>query len=147
LHTPIVRLQQHTIIPFIMQHMLHMVPDSIWQRFCIMAQAAVSVQVQVIFIPPWHFSTLKVQRGAITMFVIMPPAVPGMPPIIGAPIPDIPIGFRSISIALFIIFTPSVNIPASTPAPSETTWRSGYFPDSEKSARFPFRGCFFTSAG
>jgi hypothetical protein len=105
-------------MPFIMQHMLHMLhmpPAIIWQRFCIMAQAAVSVQVQVIFMPPWHFSTLKVQRGTITMFgdIIPPGPLMGDPPIVGVVMPDMPIVGRSIIIALFIIVTPLVTIPGA----------------------------------
>lgn len=68
LHMPIVRLQQLTIMPFIVQHMLHIPPAIIVQRFCIMVQAAGSSQEQVIFIPPAHFSTFIAQRGTITMF-------------------------------------------------------------------------------
>jgi len=118
LHMPTVRLQVQITMPFIMQHMLHMPPASIWHRFCIMAQAAGSSQVQAIFMPPCIFSTLNVQRGTITMFGAMPPAaVPiGMPPIVGL---AMPIAGRSIIIALFIFRTPSVNIPGLTAAPSQ----------------------------
>jgi hypothetical protein len=72
LHMPIVMLQQHTIMPFIVQHMQHMPPAIIVQRFCIMVQAAGSSQVQVTFIPPGHFSTFIAQRGIIIMFGAMP---------------------------------------------------------------------------
>jgi hypothetical protein len=34
LHMPMVRLQQHTIMPFIMQQQLHMPPASIVHKFC-----------------------------------------------------------------------------------------------------------------
>jgi hypothetical protein len=68
LHAPIVMLQVQTTIPFIMQHMLHMPPAIIVQRFCIIVQAVGSSQTQVIFMPPAHFSTFIVQRGTITMF-------------------------------------------------------------------------------
>ncbi len=80
LHMPIVRLQQHTIMPFIMQQHDTIPPAIILQRFCIMAQAAGSVQVQVIFIPPAHFSIFILQRGTITMFGAMPVGI-------GIPIP------------------------------------------------------------
>src|SRR5262249_33136465 len=52
LHMPIIRLQLHTIMPFIMQVHEHMLPASIVNRFCIMARATASSHVQVIFIPP-----------------------------------------------------------------------------------------------
>ena len=65
LHMPMVRLQQQTIMPFIMQQQEHMPPWSIEQRFCIMLQAIASSQEQLIFIPPVHFSNFMVQRGTI----------------------------------------------------------------------------------
>src|SRR5262245_22158722 len=34
-------------------------------RFCITPRAVASSQEQVIFMPPWHFSNLTVQRGTI----------------------------------------------------------------------------------
>src|SRR5262245_31130387 len=83
-------------MPFIMTQQLHIPPCSIWQRFCTMLQAILSSQEQVILSPPWHFSTLKVQRGTImvegtadgvpTDGVVMP----------GTPIPGIPMLVRSI---------------------------------------------------
>jgi hypothetical protein len=86
LHMPIVKLQQQTIMPFIMQQQLHMPPAMAVQRFCSMPQAIWSSQVQVMRMPPWIFSILTVQRGTITMdgavgtawpWPIMP--APGMP--------------------------------------------------------------------
>ena len=102
LHIPIVRLQQQTTIPFIMQQTLHMPPASIEQWFCIIAQAVGSVQTQVIFIPPLTFSTLNVQRGTIIMPGAIGEAVPdiGIPAV---PIPDIPFMVRSIIIAPVMI--------------------------------------------
>jgi hypothetical protein len=99
LHRPIVRLQQQTIMPFIMQQTEHMPPASMVHRFCIMLHAVASSQVQVIFIPPWHFSIFMVQRGTIIMFMAvgMPMAVP-MPV---APAPIMPV--RSIIIVLVMI--------------------------------------------
>jgi hypothetical protein len=50
-----------------------------------MAQAVASSQTQVIFIPPLHFSILKVQRGTIIMFAgIIGPVDPviGLIPVI-----------------------------------------------------------------
>ena len=101
LHAPIVRLQQQTVIPFIMQQRLHMPPAIIVHRFCIMVQAVGSSHTQVIFIPPAHFSIFIVQRGTITMFGIEA----GIPPVIGMfdPIPGIPIVGRSIIIAVVMI--------------------------------------------
>ena len=81
LHAPMVRLQQHTVMPFIMQQTLHMPPAIMVQRFCIIVQAVGSSQAQVIFIPPAHFSIFIVQRGTMSMFGI----VAGMP--IGIPMP------------------------------------------------------------
>jgi hypothetical protein len=65
LHIPMVRLQQQTIMPFMVMQQLHMPPCSIVQRFCIMLHAIWSSHEQVIFIPPWHFSNFIVQRGTI----------------------------------------------------------------------------------
>jgi hypothetical protein len=82
LHIPIIRLQQQTIIPFIMQQQVTIPPAIILHMFCIMAQAEGSLQVQVIFMPPWHFSTFIMQRGTITVFIpVIPPGIP-------IPIPD-----------------------------------------------------------
>jgi hypothetical protein len=100
LHMPIIMLQQHTIMPFIMQQQLTMPPAIMEQRFCIMAQAAGSVHVQVIFIPPAHFSILKVQRGTITMFGAIGAEGPVIPEV---PIPGIPMVGRSIIIAPVMI--------------------------------------------
>src|SRR5262245_38014020 len=109
LHIPIVRLQQQTIMPFIMQQQLTIPPAIMAQRFCIIAQAVASVQVQVIFIPSLSFSTLKVQRGTITMLGAIGAAVPGIP-VPPIPIPGIPVVGRSIIIVLVIIVTPFVRI-------------------------------------
>jgi len=83
MHMPIVRLQEHIIAPFIMQQRLHFELAIIEQRFCSMAQLILSSQLQVIFIPPVHFSIFMVQRGIIM------PVIAGF--IVGmlAPIPDI----------------------------------------------------------
>ena len=64
-HSPIVRLQQQAIMPFIMQQQEHMPPWSIMHRFCIMLHAMASSHEQVIFIPPVLFSIFIVQRGTI----------------------------------------------------------------------------------
>jgi len=104
LHMPIVMLQQQTIMPFIMQQHETMPPAIMVQRFCIIAQAVGSVQVQVIFIPPSHFSIFITQRGTITMFGAI-----GVVPDIGdpdIPIPGIPVIGRSIIIVPVMIVTP-----------------------------------------
>jgi len=97
LQAPIVMLQQHTVMPFIMQHILHMPPAIIVHRFCIMAQAAASSQTHVIFMPPAIFSTFIVQRGTITMFGV---PVAGIP--VGIPVVMFAIAARSIIIAVAI---------------------------------------------
>lgn len=106
LHMPIMRLQEQTIMPFIIMQQETMPPASMVQRFCIMEQAILSSQAQLIFIPPGHFSILIVQRGTIIMFMpvgiveglpIMPVFMPGMP-VVGAVIP-----IRSI-MAVIIVF-------------------------------------------
>jgi len=109
LHMPIIMLQQQTIIPFIMQQQLTIPPAIMEQRFCIMAQAAGSEHVQVIFIPPVHFSILNMQRGTITIFGAMGADVPGIP-IPEVPIPGIPMVGRSIIIVPVMIITPKVGI-------------------------------------
>src|SRR6059058_3193945 len=69
LHMPIVRLQQHTTMPFIMQQQLHMVPTSELHRFCSVVAAILSSQTHTIFMPPVHFSIFMVQRGIMVMFI------------------------------------------------------------------------------
>jgi hypothetical protein len=62
----------------------------------------------VIFIPPWHFSILKVQRGTMSMFMVAGIAVwvPIMGPVmLGDAIPGIPIPVRSI-IMVDIVLNP-----------------------------------------
>jgi hypothetical protein len=108
-HSPMVKLQQQTIMPFIIMQQLHMPPDKSVHRFCTMLHASLSSQEQVIFMPPVHFSIWKVQRGTMSQF--MPAGIladcptPGvaMP---GATIPDIPIPVRSLIIALDMCDTP-----------------------------------------
>jgi hypothetical protein len=81
-----VRLQVHIAMPFIIMQQETMPPDIIVQRFCIMVQAALSSQLQTIFIPPVHFSIFMVQRGImrncepVGMFIGMVPveAIAGM---------------------------------------------------------------------
>jgi hypothetical protein len=90
LHAPIVMLQQHTIIPFIMQQQLHMLPAMAAHRFCSMLAAILSSQEQVIFMPPEHFSIFILQRGTI----IMP--IAGAPVGICVPMPGIIAGIPGI---------------------------------------------------
>ena len=84
LHMPIIMLQVQTVMPFIVQQIEHMPPAIMVQRFCIMAQAVGSSQVQVIFMPPAHFSIFMVQRGTMTIlgaigFIGMVPGIPMFP--------------------------------------------------------------------
>src|SRR5262245_57505370 len=69
LQMPIVRLQQYTVMPFITQQHEHIPPASMEHRFWTMLHAVASWHEHVIFIPPWHFSTLTVQRGTTSQFV------------------------------------------------------------------------------
>jgi hypothetical protein len=85
LHRPIIRLQQQTIIPFIITQQLHMPPAIIVQRLCNMPADTASSQVHVIFIPPLYFSTFIVHRGTIIMFApagigLLVPIMPGLMP-------------------------------------------------------------------
>jgi hypothetical protein len=92
-----------------MQQQLTIPPAIMVQRFCIIVQAAGSVQTQVIFIPPAHFSIFMVQRGTITMFGAIGAVIPGIPepPI---PMPGIPVVGRSIIIVPVMIVAPLVGI-------------------------------------
>jgi hypothetical protein len=102
LHRPMVRLQQQTIMPFIIMQQLHMPPAIMVQRFCIMLHAIGSSQVQTIFMPPWHFSNLKVQRGTIIQLPGdgIPAAGPAPAPMPGIPIPVIPVRSTIIVLAM-----------------------------------------------
>jgi hypothetical protein len=102
-------LQQQTIMPFIMQQQLHMPPASMVHRFCIIPHAVWSVQVQVIFMPPWHFSNFIVQRGTMGTFIAGLPAAVGILMPAGM-VPDIPIivGFIiAVTIVVGLLSTPS----------------------------------------
>jgi hypothetical protein len=65
LHMPMARLQQHIIMPFIIMQQLHMPPAIIEQRFCIIVADMASSHLQVIFMPPVHFSIVILHRGTI----------------------------------------------------------------------------------
>ena len=107
LHMPIVRLQQQTIMPFIIMQQLHMPPAIMVQRFCIIVAAIVSSQVQVIFMPPLHFSIFIVQRGTIIHCgVVGMVAVPPIAPVAMGPMPVMPMPLRSIIIAFVIAVCP-----------------------------------------
>jgi hypothetical protein len=104
LHVPIIKLHVQQTMPFIMHEQEHMLPANMVQRFCIMAQATASSHLQVIFMPPGHFSTIILHRGTI----IIPGAIGEPVPGIGAepiPILGIPIPVRSIIIVPVIILT------------------------------------------
>jgi hypothetical protein len=113
LQMPMTRLQQQTIMPFIMQQQLHMPPASMVHRFCIIPHAVWSEQLQVIFMPPWHFSNFMVQRGTIGTFIAGEGPVVGMPMPVGI-VPVIPI------IVGFIIAVTMVVGLLSTPRPVTT---------------------------
>jgi hypothetical protein len=106
LHMAMTMLQQQAIIPFIIIPQLSIPPAIIVQRFCIMPAAILSSLVQVIFIPPAHFSSFMVHRGTIIMFT--PAGIADGPPIMPVPIAAPPIASpgRSIIIALVISIPP-----------------------------------------
>jgi hypothetical protein len=127
LHMPIIRLQQQTTMPFMSVQQLHIPPAIMVQRFCSILADVASSLVQVIFIPPVHFSIFIVQRGTINMFMpagivptlpIMPVPMVGLP-IPGMPIPGMPIPVRSIS-RLVISIAPGCrvkSVPRSAAGP------------------------------
>jgi hypothetical protein len=88
LHMPMVRLQVQTTMPFIMQQQLHIEPAMLVHKLCRTPQAILSLQLQMIFMPPVHFSIFTVQRGTIMKF--MPGAAAGIIGVIAAGmLPDI----------------------------------------------------------
>jgi hypothetical protein len=104
LQRPIIRLQQQAIMPFIMQQQLHMPPAIIVQRFWSVPAATLSSLVQVIFMPPGHFSIFIVHRGTIIMFAMPGAIAEAFAP--GVPMPAMPIPLRSIIIALVMTILP-----------------------------------------
>ena len=101
LHMAMVMLQQQAIIPFIMQQQEHIPPAIMVQRFWIMVADTASSLVQVIFMPPVHFSILMVQRGTIIMFG--PLGMVEGEPMVPAPVEPMPIMLvRSIIIVPFM---------------------------------------------
>jgi len=116
-HMPIIRLQQQTIIPFIIRQQLHMPPAIMVQRFCIMLAVVLSSLVHMIFMPPVHFSIVMVQRGTIIIcgvvgMVAIPPIVPAIMGFMPVIMPD-----RSIIIAVVIALPPSGNLRRWRKAP------------------------------
>jgi len=81
LHMPMARLQQHIIMPFMIMQQLHIPPAIIEQRFCSIVADIASSHVQVIFMPPVHFSILILHRGTIIHWGAagMPAVVPMAP--------------------------------------------------------------------
>jgi hypothetical protein len=89
-HSPIIRLQQQTILPFIIMQQLTRPLCIMVQRFCIMLHAILSSQEHIMRIPPWHFSNFSVQRGTIIQLAGMVAEPPIMvEPIQAAPMPVI----------------------------------------------------------
>src|SRR5262249_13489559 len=84
LQMPMVRLQQQTIMPFIIMQQLHIPPWNMLPRSCTIWQAIASSHEQVIFIPPVHFSILNVHRGTMVQLV---GAIVGAVPRPGMPMP------------------------------------------------------------
>lgn len=77
-HIPIIpRLQQQQHIPFIIMQHEHIPPCVIMQRFFSISAAVRSSQVQIMRIPPAHFSIFIMQRGTI---------IPPMDPVAADPI-------------------------------------------------------------
>jgi hypothetical protein len=106
LHLPIIMLQQQTIMLFIIMQQLHIPPAIIVQRFCIIVADIVSSQVQVIFIPPLHFSIFMEQRGTIIHCgAVGMVDIPPIAPVIMGFIPVI-MPARSIIMAVVITVSP-----------------------------------------
>ncbi len=97
-------LHWHITMPFIMQQQLHMPPAIILHRLCSMAQDISSSHLQVIFMPPAHFSIFMVQRGTMAMPAGAPGMAPGIP-IVGIELPIVP------SVPLSIIIMVIVETP------------------------------------
>ncbi|MFO0824309.1 MAG: hypothetical protein U0792_14545 [Gemmataceae bacterium] len=136
LHMPIVMLQQHTIMPFIMQQHETIPPAIILQRFCIMAQAAASLQTQVIFMPPAHFSIFILQRGTITMLGAMPLGI-GIPmPMLGLLV------FVFAEVIGFIIAVTIVSLPWLAGVEAGCLNEADDKPRSPRCNRDPAGGCF-----
>jgi hypothetical protein len=125
LQRPMVRLQQQTIIPFIMQQQLHNPPVIMVQRFCSIPADTLSSHEQTTCMPPLHLVNVIVQRGTIIMF--MPAGAGAWVPIIpfvvvmGMAIPE-----RSIIMAVVLPFSSVSHRPvAKNPrrAGTRSFWR------------------------
>src|SRR5262245_8303557 len=104
LHTPIIRLQQQTIMPFIMQQQLHIVPASMVHRFCRAPTAILSSAEHIIRIPPVTFSILTVQRGTMTGFMAAIGPAAGIPtPGVIVPGMVMPIGFIMVVVIVSLL--------------------------------------------
>jgi hypothetical protein len=134
LHMPIIpMLQQQQHMPFIIMQHETIPPAIMLHRFCTIMAAVLSLQVQVIFMPPAHFSIFIMQRGIIMPGMFMPDMLEdsgiiiGIIPIMGMPIipPPIPmLDIRSLVIVVFILSStvlPAIRagflFSASPPAP------------------------------
>jgi hypothetical protein len=124
LHMPIMpMLHMHMHMPFIMQQQETDPPAIIMQRFFIISALVLSSAVQVIFMPPAHFSIFMVQRGAMPimpLFIIMgfimgmPIPMPGIiPPIMPGIIWGIILGIMPFIIGIWPIIPPIPIIPRS----------------------------------
>ncbi|HEX3726324.1 MAG TPA: hypothetical protein VHV08_08775 [Pirellulales bacterium] len=111
----------HSIMPFIMQQQLHKLPAIILHMFCKVAAATSSSQVQVIFMPPLHFSIFMVHRGTMHICMAPGPAV-GMGPAIG--LPRDPIMALSIIIMLVIPNFLSLGPTLQIDQPAFAAWPS-----------------------
>jgi hypothetical protein len=105
-HLHIEKQQLHTMIPFIRQQQLHMLPAIILHRFCKVAAATSSSQVQVILNPPLHFSSFIVQRG--TMHICVAPGMAAGMPALGICVPIDPSGLiMLLSIIIMLAIRPN----------------------------------------
>jgi hypothetical protein len=81
---PMVILQQHIIMPLHMQHMEHMPPAIMLQRFCIIMALVLSSQTHMHIMPSAVFCIFMVQRGIIMpIWPIIDGIMLGMPLIEG----------------------------------------------------------------
>jgi hypothetical protein len=145
LHMPIMRLQQQAIIPFIIMQQEHIPPAFMVQRFWSIPAATLSSQVQVIFIPPAHFSKVMVHRGTIIMFMPMPagdvagaPIMPAGPPM---PMVAMPIPVRSVIIPVIWLSLPVVAPPDDGPSPAPPARLERILATSDRE----FKRCFCKS--
>jgi hypothetical protein len=96
-------------MPFIIMQQEHIPPAIMLHRFCIIMAEVLSWHVQVIFIPPGHFSIFIMHWGTIPDMLGEEPimgAVIGIPIIMGIPIMPVPIVVAPIPIirSLVIMF-------------------------------------------